>query len=197
MATQVLTENTYLAGARNSLRKEDCMELYEKWAASYNEDLADESQNYIAPLLVAQAALASSRDPELPKWTIDGMDLSPAMLKVAEQTGVYRSLFKVDLTQPIDQPDQKYDIVTCCGTFTRGHVGPDPALRELIRLLKPNGVIAATILEEIWVSGGYKAEADKLEKEGLAKVVSRDLIDYRKGAGDKATLLLMKKAASA
>ncbi|OGM48640.1 putative williams-beuren syndrome chromosome region [Aspergillus bombycis] len=216
MATQVITENTYLAGARNSLKKEDCMELYEKWAASYNDDLADASQNYIAPLLVAQAALASSKDPEatvldagcgtglvaeaLAKgspWTIDGMDLSPAMLKVAEQTGVYRSLFKVDLTQPIDQPDQKYDIVTCCGTFTRGHVGPDPALREFIRLLKPNGTIVATVLEEIWVSGGYKAEADKLEAEGLAKVVSRDLIDYRKGAGDKATLLLMKKTGSA
>ncbi|KAE8383164.1 S-adenosyl-L-methionine-dependent methyltransferase [Aspergillus bertholletiae] len=216
MATQVITENTYLAGARNSLKKEDCMELYEKWAASYNEDLADASQNYIAPLLVAQAALASSKDADAfvldagcgtglvaealakgSNMTIDGMDLSPAMLKVAEQTGVYQNLFKVDLTQPIDQPDQKYDIVTCCGTFTRGHVGPDPALREFIRLLKPNGIVVATVLEEIWVSGGYKAEADKLEAAGLAKVISRDLIDYRKGAGDKATLLLLQRTGSA
>ncbi|EAU31003.1 conserved hypothetical protein [Aspergillus terreus NIH2624] len=214
--TQVIAENAHLAGARNSLRKEDCMKLYEEWAASYNSDLADASQNYVAPILVAQAAVKSNNRAKatvldagcgtglvgeaLAKsgtMTIDGADLSPAMLKIAEDTGVYRNLMLCDLTQPIDRPDDTYDIVTCCGTFTRGHVGPDPALREFIRVTKKAGIIVATVLEEIWVSGGYKAEVEKIEKEGLARVVSMELKDYRKGAGDKATLMVLEKTGSA
>ncbi|KAL4781369.1 S-adenosyl-L-methionine-dependent methyltransferase [Aspergillus varians] len=216
MTTQVITENSHLAGARNALSKEACMKLYDEWAASYNTDLADASQNYVAPILTAQAAIQINNNAKatvldagcgtglvgeaLSKggaMIIDGADLSPSMLKIAKDTGVYRNLMLVDLTQPIDRPNETYDIITCCGTFTRGHVGPDPALREFVRLVKQGGIVVATVLQEIWLSGGYKAEVEKLEAEGLAKVVSADVKDYRKGAGDKATFLVLQKARSA
>ncbi|KAL4963754.1 class I SAM-dependent DNA methyltransferase [Aspergillus stella-maris] len=227
MATQVITENQHLAGARNALSKEACMKLYDEWAASYNKDLAEASQNYVAPLLTAQTAIqanianigsSSSQNATLKatvldagcgtglvgealakngSMVIDGADLSPPMLKIAKETGVYRDLILADLTQPVDRPDATYDIVTCCGTFTRGHVGPDPALREFIRVTKPGGVVVATVLNEIWVSGGYKDEVAKLEREGLAKVLSTDVKDYRKGAGDKATFLVLQRTKTA
>lgn len=209
---KVITENTHLAGARGSGSKEDCMRFYDQWAASYNSDLSDASQNYVAPIHVAQAALRSSNRDNVTildagcgtglvgealakggSMTIDGLDLSPPMLKVAEQTGVYRKLTVCDLTQPIDIPDETYDMVTCCGTFTRGHVGPDPALREFVRVIKKGGLIIATILDEIWQSGGYHAEVEKLGAEGLVKVASVELKDYRKGAGDKATLIILER----
>ncbi|KAL4876681.1 S-adenosyl-L-methionine-dependent methyltransferase [Aspergillus karnatakaensis] len=216
MATQTITENPHLAGARNALSKEACMKLYDTWATSYNTDLADVSQNYTAPVLTAQTALQFITSPSakvldagcgtglvgqalskgVPGLVIDGADLSPPMLKIAKETGDYRDLKQVDLTQPIEADDGSYDVVTCCGTFTRGHVGPDPALREFIRLVKPSGYVVATVLHEIWVSGGYKAEVEKLEREGLAKVISTDVNDYRKGAGDKATFLVLRKSGS-
>ncbi|KAL4912695.1 S-adenosyl-L-methionine-dependent methyltransferase [Aspergillus aurantiobrunneus] len=210
MTTQLISDN--VTGARNALSKKACMTLYDEWAASYNTDLADTSQNYVAPILTAQAAIQINHNATatvldagcgtglvgeaLAKggaMVIDGADLSPAMLKIAKGTGVYRDLMLADLTQPISKPDEAYDIVTCCGTFTRGHVGPDPALREFIRLVKQGGIIVATVLHEIWLSGGYKAEVEKLEAEGLARVVSTEVKDYRKGAGDKATFLILQK----
>lgn len=213
--TQVISENFHLAGARNALSKEACMKLYDEWAASYNNDLADASQNYVAPILTAQTAIQYNTNPRaivldagcgtglvgeaLAKsnsLVIDGADLSPPMLKIAKDTGVYRDTLLVDLTKAIDRPDESYDLITCCGTFTRGHVGPDPALREFIRLLKPDGIIVATILQEIWLSGGYKAEIDKIESEGLGKVLSKDVKDYRRGPGDKATFLVLKKSSA-
>ncbi|KAL2866192.1 class I SAM-dependent DNA methyltransferase [Aspergillus lucknowensis] len=216
--TQVISENRHLAGARNAQSKEACMKLYDEWAASYNTDLADASQNYMAPILTAQTAIQATISNEKPPtildagcgtglvgealakagfaMAIDGADLSPPMLKIAEDTGVYRNLMLADLTQPLSAPDETYDIITCCGTFTRGHVGPDPALREFVRLLKKGGVIVATVLQEIWVTGGYKAEVEKLAAEGLASVVSAEVKDYRKGAGDKATFLVLRKTSS-
>ncbi|RDW93623.1 class I SAM-dependent DNA methyltransferase [Aspergillus mulundensis] len=219
--TQVITENAHLASARGAVSKEACMALYDEWAASYNKDVSDASQNYVAPLLTAQTALQLIKNVRGPvsvldagcgtglvgqalvtlskgkaSLTIDGADLSPSMLKIAKDTGVYRNLTKVDLTQPIDKPDNSYDVVTCCGTFTHGHVGPDPALREFIRLVKPGGVIVATVLHEIWQTWGFKAETEKIEKDGLARIVSTEVLDYRRGAGDKATFLVLRKAPS-
>ena len=96
---------------------------------------------------------------------IDGLDLSPAMLTVAKQTVAYRSLAQADLTRRIEKVDETYDIVTCVGTFTLGHVGPDPALREFVRITRRKGIVIATILEEVWISGGFKAEVKRLKVE--------------------------------
>jgi predicted TPR repeat methyltransferase len=201
------------------------MALYGEWATSYNKDVSDVSQVYVAPRLVAQIALrflengdesgpvsildagcgtglvgqslsVLSKDTSrglLPTIEIDGADLSASMLKVARATGVYRTLTIVDLTQPIDQPDDNYDIVTCCGTFTHGHVGPDPALRELVRLVNPGGHVVATIVHDIWESG-FSLEVARIEMDGLAHIVSAEIEDYRRGAGDKAVFLVLRKA---
>ncbi|OJJ96056.1 hypothetical protein ASPACDRAFT_81723 [Aspergillus aculeatus ATCC 16872] len=219
MATQVQVENALLVKARASGSKEDCMALYDTWAISYNQDLTDASQSYVAPFTVAQTALQVNTIPNArildagcgtglvgegltrgagnaTSLIIDGLDLSPAMLKVAANTGVYHTLTKADLTQPTALPAETYDIVTCAGTFTHGHVGPDPALREFIRVLKTGGLIVATILDEVWVSMGFDTEIERLVAEGLVRVVNIELTDYRKG-WDKARLVVLQKTAIA
>lgn len=203
----------YLAQARNAASVDDCVSIYDKWAATYNAEVGDEAQSYVAPVLVAQVAVKSSNNPGKSvildagcgtglvgqalaiggARTIDGLDLSTAMLTVAKQTGVYRGLAQADLTRRIDIADETYDVVTCVGTFTLGHVGPDPALSELVRIVRTNGTVVATILEGIWVSGGFKAEVERMEASHLVTVVAEELIDYVKGHGDKAVLLVMEK----
>jgi predicted TPR repeat methyltransferase len=210
----MLTRNLYLGEARASRSVEHCMSIYDKWAATYNDEVGNEAQNYVAPVLVAQAAIKLSNDPAKSMMildagcgtglvgqalvmagakAIDGLDLSPTMLAEAKQTGLYRNLVQADLTRQIEKADETYDIVVCVGTFTLGHIGPDPALREFVRITRRNGFVVATILEEMWVSGGFKAEVDRLKAERLVAVVSEELIDYVKGHGDKAVLLILQK----
>ncbi|KAJ5110652.1 hypothetical protein N7532_001187 [Penicillium argentinense] len=216
MSAPAATAQLYLKQARNSPNSKDCMEIYDKWAATYNDEVGDSAQSYVAPVLVAQAAIKfkSSKSPAdsvildagcgtglvgqalaiSGARAIDGIDLSQPMLDIARDTGAYRDLAQADMNKPIAQKDDTYDIVSCVGTFTLGHVGPDPALRELVRVTKTKGIVVATILQEIWVPFGFKAEVEKLEAEGLVEVVSTDLIDYVKGHGDKAVLLILKKS---
>lgn len=215
MSAPIPAQNLYLGQARAVKSVEDCMSIYDKWAATYNDEVGDAAQSYVAPVLVAQAAIKfnSSTSPAnsvildagcgtglvgqalsiASAKAIDGIDLSAPMLDVARKTGVYRNLDQADMNRPINQADNTYDTVVCVGTFTLGHVGPDPALRELVRVTKRKGIVVATILEEIWIKGGFKEEAEKLQAEGLVKVVSEDLIDYVKGHGDKAVLLILEK----
>lgn len=205
----------YLGQARASGSSKDCMALYDRWAETYDDEVTDEAQNYVAPSLVAEAAIryglsnGSKNSIVLDAGcgtglvgvalgaakakAIDGIDLSPAMLAEARKTGVYRDLSVADMNAPIAKADETYDVVSCVGTFTLGHVGPDPALRELIRVTKTNGIVVSTILEEIWVPGGFQAEVEKLKAEGSIKVLTEELIDYVKGHGDKAVLLILEK----
>ncbi|KAF2724515.1 S-adenosyl-L-methionine-dependent methyltransferase [Polychaeton citri CBS 116435] len=216
MSTQIQVRNTLLARARASLSSDDCMAIYDEWATSYNEDVAQAAHDYVAPALVAQIVFKSSSKPT-ESWvldagcgtglvgqalalggvkTIDGLDLSPAMLKVAKETGVYQNLTKADLTRRIEKPDETYDIVTCVGTFTHGHVGPSPALREFIRITKYHGLVIVTVIEDIWVSGGFKAEVEKMASESLVQVIAEELIDYVKGRHDKAMMIVLERISS-
>ncbi|PON20085.1 hypothetical protein TGAM01_v211036 [Trichoderma gamsii] len=213
MMTEVQTPDMYLAQARACGSVQDCMSIYDKWAATYNDEVMDKAQEYVAPSIVAQVALrvsdnfAQSAILDAGCGTglvgqalslagakiIDGLDLSSAMLKIANETGVYRSLSQADLTQPVQKDDEIYDLVTCVGTFTNGHVGPDPAIREFARLTKKHGTIIVTVLEEFWEAAKFSAEVEKLVAEKLVVVVAKELIDYVKGHGDKAMLVILKK----
>lgn len=213
MMADVQTPDMYLAQARACGSVQDCMSLYDKWAATYNDEVMDKAQEYVAPNIVAQVALRASDNFAQSAILdagcgtglvgqalglaganiIDGLDLSPAMLKIAKETGVYRNLSQADLTQGVQKEDGIYDLVTCVGTFTNGHVGPDPAIREFVRLTKKHGTIIITVLEEFWETANFSAEIEKLVAEKLVVVAAKEVIDYVKGHGDKAMLVVIQK----
>ncbi|KAI0966063.1 S-adenosyl-L-methionine-dependent methyltransferase [Xylaria arbuscula] len=183
-------------------------------ARTYDCDLSTGAHNYVAPSTVAETALRLSngqaKDAILDAGcgtglvgaalasrgasAIDGLDLSSHMLQVAAQTGAYQNVFLGDLTKEIARPGQWYGLVTCAGTFTHGHVGPSPALREFVRVLKDDGYVVATVLEELWLQGGFKAEVERLAAEGLVDVLSTELKPYLKGQ-DRAYVLVLQRRA--
>ena len=82
--------------------------------------------------------------------SIDGVDISPAMLDVAAQLGVYRHLLTADLTQPLTI-EHRYAASVSAGTFTTGHVGAD-AIPAIVTLLQPEAVVAWVVAEPLWPS---------------------------------------------
>lgn len=93
----------------------------------------------------------------------------------------------------VEKRDQSYDVITCCGTFTEAHVGPVPALRESVRVVKENGLVVSTIVDDFWVLGGCKAEIDRLTAVGAVDVLSAVNVDYRRGTGMKARMVILKR----
>lgn len=187
--------------------------LYDEWAKTYDEEMAHESQDYIGPSVASACVLRLLGPDNIAKASIldagcgtgqvgrhlakagaehiDGVDLSPGMLDVARQTGVYRSLEAVDLSKPIARNDQSYKVVACVGTLTQGHVGPEP-LSELVRITERFGYIVVTVLASIWESGGYAAKVAQLAGQGKIKSLSTELTDYRRGAGVQARLVILQ-----
>lgn len=191
--------------------------VYDEWAATFDNDMQSSSIDYAAPTIIAQMVLAylgSKTDGkidgdieildagcgsglagvELAKVgarTIDGVDVSEGMLKIARNTGVYRMLEPADLTKPMEMEDSEYRVVVCVGTLTHGHVGPE-AISEFVRVTADKGLVAATVLGDIWESHGYKEEVARLERTGKVQVLNTSMEDYRRGGGVKAVMLVLQ-----
>ncbi|PKS08710.1 hypothetical protein jhhlp_004763 [Lomentospora prolificans] len=188
--------------------------IYDEWAASYDMELADASQEYVAPALAGAYLLQALGTPSINDGLeildagcgtglvgshlavigakkIDGVDLSMGMLQVAEKTGAYRSLTTMDLSQTLPLKDQSYDAITCIGTLTQGHVGPS-VLHEFTRVTKKGGFIVVTILDAIFSSGGYEETIKHLVTSGRLQIVSAQLEDYRRGQGVRAWMIVLK-----
>lgn len=209
----VTTNIEWLNRAYSAKGLSDLRSLYDEWASSYDSDLAKKDQDYVAPTLAAATVakhlsttpldtiqildagcgtgLVGASLAKLGAKHIDGVDLSPGMLDVARKLNVYTRLETIDLSRPLDQETASYDVVTCIGTLTHAHVGPE-VLSEFVRVVKPGGWVVVTVLDDIWEPVGYRAEVDELIEQGKVELVSADVGDYRRGAGVRARMVVLK-----
>ncbi|ANY06970.1 class I SAM-dependent DNA methyltransferase [Pseudonocardia sp. HH130630-07] len=188
---------------------DDARALYDEWAATYDADLAAGAQSYVAPSVTADAVVAAAGTGgevldagcgtglvgaalhERGVGTIDGIDLSPGMLERARATGAYRELREADLTAALELPDDRYDVVVCVGTLTHAHVGP-AAIGEFARVVRPGGYVVATVLDDVWEAGGYRAEIDRLAAADVFEAVSIEIAPYRAGQQVDCRLLVLR-----
>ena len=102
---------------------------YEKWAASYDEEVAE--HGYATPGRVADALWAQLPEPQTPVLdfgcgtglsgvalsrvgykVIDGIDPTPKMLEGARAKGVYRNLSTFEITDPAPLSQGAYKAIT-------------------------------------------------------------------------------------
>jgi len=180
--------------------KDDVHEVYAGWAETYEADVGGE-YGYVAPQVSIDAFAERFTERGRPVMdvgcgtglagvelkrhgfaVIDGLDISPAMLKQAEAKGIYRTLMEGDMTVGLDVPDNAYASAVCVGVFAMGHVGPD-GLDELIRIVEPGGVVSFTINGLVFKERNYEGKFKALEEAGLVDCEEVKKIDYLKDAG--------------
>ncbi|XP_070557654.1 ubiquinone/menaquinone biosynthesis C-methyltransferase UbiE-like isoform X2 [Ptychodera flava] len=116
---------------------------------------------------------------------IDAVDMSEESLKLAEQKKVYTNIICATLgAEPIEgvEPDI-YDAVICSGGFLRGHMD-DRCLPELVRVLKPGGIIAITTNDFNGPSCVEGPTMARLKQEGILKSVEKYKLEKYLGDED-------------
>jgi predicted TPR repeat methyltransferase len=175
---QNLLENAYQLET-----PQDSVEYYNKLAASYDEDFAG-GLGYYYPAAIAAVFGQLSTEADFPiadigcgtglvaealgmnNCDIDGMDISPSMLRRAGEKAVYRSLYEIDLTAPLPQLSNSYGAVVSAGTFTSGHLGPAP-LENLLCIARPGGLFVIGINKNHFAAAGFAAVLDSMQDRGL------------------------------
>ncbi len=186
-----LAADAFISGAYGLEGAEEAEAFYRLWADDYEGHMVD-GLGYCSPGLVAErllghlsddaaevldvgcgTGLASAPLHERGLKNLDGIDLTVPMLEKARARGIYRHLIQADLTKPIDLPDRCYDAMVSSGTFTHGHVGPEP-FDELVRLLRQGGLMSFSIHVDIWETGGFRAMLDRLFGCGALALVEME-----------------------
>jgi SAM-dependent methyltransferase len=175
---------------------DDARRMYGDWASTYEESFA-QAWGYIAPREIAailRAEVAPSAEildigagtglvaEHLRGMTVDALDITQEMLEIARPKGLYRNLFVEDLTKALDIPDETYDAVISCGTFTHGHVGPE-CLPELLRITRPGAVFACGTIGPVLDGAGFGSALARLVAQGRITAVEwRDIPIYEGAA---------------
>ena len=189
---------------------EQVLELYRGWATTYDADFI-ERMAYVLPRVVAgvfrrHGGSAPILDVgcgsgavgmEMPGQRIDGLDLSPEMLAVAVEKGVYTRLIEGDLLGRLPLEDGTYRGVISAGTFTHGHVGPE-ALDELIRVSAPDALFCLAVNAEHFAAHGFEAKLAELHQAGeITPPVLEDHPIYdaeHERAEDRSTVVVFRRA---
>lgn len=202
----------FVDAAYNLEDEASMVEFYRKWAQDYDHQMLDQL-GYTSPTTIAQLLSEHLADSDAAVFDVgcgtgltcvylaekgysklDGIDLSPDMAAVAGQRGIYRELLVGDVNQKLEREDASYDGVISSGTFTHGHVGPQP-LDEIFRILKPGGILACTVHEELWESMGFRAKLDALVDSGTAVRLSQQLDSYYRDAPPEGWFCVYQKRA--
>ena len=160
----------------------DSIKLYKKWAQTYDQDFALNS-NYLSPKKISNFFNKYSKKNDTPildvgagtglvgevlnaksKKEIIGIDISSEMLDQARLKRCYSSLIVADITKKIPLENNSIGAVVSAGTFTHGHVGAD-ALDELLRITKPGGLFVLSINSKVFIKGGFQKKFLKIKNK--------------------------------
>ncbi len=188
----------FVTEAYNLKDSESAKLFYAQRAREYDQQMVA-GLNYISPALIAEklmerlhdrnakildlgcgAGLAVCTLAEQGFTDLHGIDLSPEMAGVANRKGLYKELKVGDINLPLEYASASFDGVISAGTFTHGHVGPEP-LNEVCRILKPAGILACTVHKDLWESMGFADQFKRLEKQSLLRCLSLETDRYYEG----------------
>ncbi|MAI97638.1 MAG: hypothetical protein CML37_02975 [Rhodobacteraceae bacterium] len=192
-------KNLKVAYSLGSLQ--DSIDLYKEWAPTYDTDFAIKneykspskvakffhkySDNLDSPILDVGAGTGLVGECIAAKKTVEitALDISSEMLAVAKAKNIYSKFVMADLTKPLDIENNKYGAIVSAGTFTHGHVGPE-AFDELVRILKPMGLVVVSIHSEVFQQKGFKKKLLDIENQ-ITKPVFHKVSIYRIKQGQK------------
>ncbi len=201
----------FLQDAYSLATDADTLAFYDRWAEEYDAQL-ERGLHYVAPMELARAlaahcpvhdgalldvgcgtGLTGCCLKEFGFSIIDGLDFSAAMLDQSRQKGVYRNLIEADLNGVLPLADGAYGAAISTGTFTLGHVGPEP-MDELLRALAAGAFFACTVHAGIWDSKGFSTKFDALQRAGIVRAVEQRTGCFFEGGEAVAKYCVFQKA---
>jgi predicted TPR repeat methyltransferase len=170
-----------LGAVYEAKRPEEVAALYDRWAETYEADMALAGYRHpticlaliarhlprgAGPLLDAGAGTGL-----IGEWLgilgyphVEALDISQGMLARAAKTNAYKALHRLALGGPLPFANEHFAGIVSAGVFTSGHVGAE-GLDELIRIARSGAVIALTVKNTVW-EAGFAARIDSLEGWG-------------------------------
>ncbi len=162
----------------------DLRPFYAQWAQSYDQEVGE--NGYVTPLRIAEALARHVKDLSIPILdygcgtgvsgqafqeagflTIDGVDISAEMLKVAARKKIYRRL---EVFAPESGPNVKlgaYQIIAAVGVIGAG-AAPLAVLNKILALLAAKGLLVFSFNDHTLEDPAYDGLVEDYVNQGQA-----------------------------
>ena len=121
-----------------------------------------------------------------------GTDPNVAMLKVAEQRGLYRELSLTDLADPFPFERGDYDVIAAIGVISTG-AAPASTLEAVLNKLNPGGMIIFSFNDHALEEPSFPAaRADVLDR-GLTVERFREYGPHLTGQNLKSEIYILER----
>ena len=172
----------------------DLRPFYAQWAQSYDQEVGE--NGYVTPLRIAEALARHVKDLSIPILdygcgtgvsgqafqeagflTIDGVDISAEMLKVAAQKKIYRRL---EVFAPESGPNVKlgaYQIIAAVGVIDAG-AAPLAVLDKMMALLAPKGLLVFSFNDHTLEDPAYDGLVEDYVNQGQAVLHLKEYGDH-------------------
>ena len=104
--------------------------------------------------------------------TAVGLDISPEMIKVAKDKKIYRNLYEIDLTKPIDNVPNNYSGIISAGVFTHGHLGPE-VIKKLLSICLDGAILTIGINAAYYENKKFEDFIINLESSAEIKEINK------------------------
>ena len=167
----------WLENAYDLNTPEDNRAYYKAFAPSYDAEFA-QALGYCYPRIIAEAYHSAAPPSDTliadigcgtgllaealsPDCLIDGFDISKEMLAQSKEKGLYRDLFECDITQDLSQFRGRYGAVLSAGTFTHGHLGPEP-LSNILKIGSQGSLFVIGINKAHFETKGFREKLQEM-----------------------------------
>lgn len=200
----------FLADAYSLESPEATREHYDKWAASYDSEIAE--NGYATPGRVAEALKAQISDLDTPVLDfgcgtglsglalrragfsiIDGMDPSSEMLDGARAKEAYRTLTGFDIADPAPVARGAYSAITATGVIGIGAAPPE-TFDLLMHALDRGGLLAFSFNDHALSDPAFEGRLNDWLDMGAARLLSKDYGDHLPGMNMKSNVYVVEKA---
>jgi SAM-dependent methyltransferase len=200
--------NNIIGRLLNNRDQDTINATYRDWADSYDKDL--DGFGYVAPEIstsLLAEGLGETRGPVFDAGcgtgrcglllaglgfdTIDGVDFSPEMLSLAQDSGAYRRLEIADLSQRLDFPDNTYQAVLSVGVYRT--LFKDIFMQEALRILEPQGLIVMTCRSH-YFEADLAEQLEAIVQSGQGRLLLQETRLYMTGQDASAHYIVLQKS---
>ena len=202
--TKSFLNKIYQSNSKNS-----SIELYDKWAPFYDKEL--NKNQYLTPYRCAQTLSTLAKNNEikildvgcgtglsgfsLKKFgfnSIDGLDLSKEMLKIALDKKIYQMLFNRDLNN-LYNFERKYDAIIAAGVISPAHANPDTILNSY-SLLNNKGLMIFSINDHALNNTFFFSEIKNVIKRSKFILLDQIYGDHIKELSLNSSIFVLQKS---
>ena len=103
---------------------------------------------------------------------LDGCDISPDMLKIADEKKFYNNLIEMNVEDMSNIKDNSYDAILCVGALNFGHILPS-VFNEFNRITKKQSGLICFTTRKYYYDILSKKVQEKLENENKWEIVDK------------------------